>query len=351
MILSSTDKPRLLFITQAVDERGPVLGFVVGWLRAFSRAFSVRALCLRKGAHNLDLVGVPVDSLGKERGGNRFLYALRFIRYIVRNRREYDAVFVHMNPEYVILGAIFWRLTGKRVALWYNHTKGGFRLRLAIMLSDKVFHTSPYSASARSEKAVRMPAGIDTALFTPNATVRSARTILFLGRIAPVKGVHILVEAARLLHSQGEDFRLVVVGDARLEDKAYYERLKNTLRPVIEAGKAELHSAVSNHDAVRFFQSADVFVNLTPAGNYDKTVLEAAASGALPLVSSKAFIDCFPPACFFREDDSADLAEKLKTFFAIPRRNRDVVAAEARSYVVETHDIAILVKSIAQSLS
>src|SRR3989338_2534636 len=125
---------RLLIITQAVDNNDPVLGFFVSWIRELSKRFeSVDVICLREGTHSLP-ANVSVHSLGKENLEienwklkilRRPLYIMRFYRYAWSLRRSYDAVFVHMNQEYVLLGAILWKLLGKRVYMWRNHYSGG----------------------------------------------------------------------------------------------------------------------------------------------------------------------------------------------------------------------------------
>ena len=81
---------------------------------------------------------VSVYSLGKEGGVSRIAYVLNFYRYIWKLRNDYDAVFVHMNQEYVLLGWKFWWLLGKRVVLWRNHKKGSVFTRLAALLSRAV---------------------------------------------------------------------------------------------------------------------------------------------------------------------------------------------------------------------
>ena len=77
---------RLLFITQAIDERDPVLGFVCWWLRAFAGEFAyISAVCLRKGESDLPK-NISVYSLGKERAMRRFQCAISFLRYIWRTQ-------------------------------------------------------------------------------------------------------------------------------------------------------------------------------------------------------------------------------------------------------------------------
>src|SRR5580704_11376753 len=98
---------RLLICTQAVDLDDPVLGFFHRWIAELSkRCERVHVICLKEGRHELP-ANVFVHSLGKEGGRSRVKYLLNFYRYIRELRGEYDAVFVHMNSEYVVLGGFF----------------------------------------------------------------------------------------------------------------------------------------------------------------------------------------------------------------------------------------------------
>src|SRR5581483_1556903 len=154
---------RLLVITQAVDRDDPVLGFFHRWLEALAPTVErLEVVCLREGRHDLPK-NVSVHSLGKP--ASRFAYVLNLYRYIFSLR--YDAVFVHMNEEYVLLGGILWRLMGTKVVLWRNHKMGSWRTRLAVSLSSVVCHTSREAFVAYSKKAILMPAGIDTDSFVP----------------------------------------------------------------------------------------------------------------------------------------------------------------------------------------
>ncbi len=342
---------RLLFITQAVDEREPVLGFVVGWLRAFASGFEhISTVCLRKGKYNFP-GNVSVYSLDKERGVSRAQCALRFLWYVWKTRHKYDVVFVHMNQEYILLAGLLWRLLGKPVAFWYNHTDGGMFTKIAMRLATVVFHTSPYAFTAGSEKSVRMPAGIPTDRFsTVSGIVRAHRSILYLGRIAPVKGVSTLVEAALELHKRGTDFSLTICGDALSRDAEYEKKVHTLAVPLVAAGKCSFFLAVPNRDAPKVFSAHEIFVNLTPAGNYDKTVLEAAACGALPVVSSPAFRDVFPHDLFCSERNPRSIADAIERVFVFSTDKRASMSKDLRSYVVNAHDTTILVKKVQDRL-
>ena len=148
---------RLLIITQKVDINDDLLGFMHGWIIEFARhCKQVIVICLEKGEYELP-ENVKVLSLGKEVSRSKIQYLKRFYQYIWQERKNYDSVFVHMNKEYVILGGVFWKLWGKRIALWYNHLKGNIVSRLSSVLADVIFFTSPFSFFSKSKKAKIMP--------------------------------------------------------------------------------------------------------------------------------------------------------------------------------------------------
>ena len=45
-----------------------------------------------------------------------------------------------MNPVYIILGGVFWKIMGKKIFLWYNHPMGNMMAKVAILFSNKVLH-------------------------------------------------------------------------------------------------------------------------------------------------------------------------------------------------------------------
>ena len=253
---------KLLVITQKVDKNDPVLGFMHRWLEEFNKNFEkITVICMEKGECDLDM---PVYPLGK-----RKLKALfNFYKYIWQERHNYDAVFVHMNQEYVLLAGDIWKLMRKKVFLWRNHAKGNFLTNIAVALSDKVFCTSPESYTAKFKKTILMPAGVDMEFFKPDPNVsRVPNSILFLGRIAPVKKVLEFIEWAKIGSHQ------VTIAGPML-DKEYGEKVLKALTP-----NMTYIGPVTNEDTLKLYQSHEIYANFTPAGSFDKTILEALACG------------------------------------------------------------------------
>ncbi len=328
---------KLLIITQKVDFNDPVLGFFHRWIRVFSTQYDkVYVICLERGEYDLP-ANVQVLSLGKETGRSRLKYLYYFYKYIWQLRREYQAVFVHMNQEYILLAGLIWRLWHKRVALWYNHSIGGWKTDLAAKLSQVVFHTSPYAYTAKFSNACRMSAGIDLKLFRPKKIKRQPDSILYVGRIDPIKGVHILLESNRLLREKGIETILHIYGDASVFNQSYLDQLKKSATDGVE-----WYPAVPNNQTPDLYRSHTVFVNLTPAGNYDKTVLEAMACGAVPVVASAAFADIIPAELRPVKYDSADVADCLEYALGLADDRREQLSVMFREYVSNYHTLETL---------
>jgi glycosyltransferase involved in cell wall biosynthesis/ubiquinone/menaquinone biosynthesis C-methylase UbiE len=309
---------RLLITTQAVDIDDPILGFFHAWIVALSRHVEhIDVICLYEGRH--DLPGnVAIRSLGKERGrASAYRYALRFLRAIFRMRRSYDAVLVHMNEEYAVLGAPLWKLWRKKTFLWRNHYDGSWITNIAIALSNTVFCTSRFSYTARSKKTMLMPVGVDTDAFTPGPPP-PAHSILSLGRIAPSKKLELLIQALHIIHEHGVEFQADIYGDPLPEHVEYLEKLKANVAHVGLSDFVHFRGSVPNHATPAIYRAHRIFVNTSRSGMYDKTIFEAAASGCAVATSSLDLAALVDPKYIFQEGDAVSLAKTLETLLKEP---------------------------------
>lgn len=325
--MPETSRTKLLLITQAVDKNDSVLGFFHGWIKAFAQEFDVRVLCLRKGEHDLS---VPVVSLGKEEGVSRLRYVYRFYKAIFS--LDYDAVFVHMNQEYVLLGGIFWRLMGKKVLLWYNHKHGTWRTKLACWLAHRVYCTSAQAYTASVARV--MPAGIDTDFFDGERS--DDRSVLFLGRISPVKRVDLFLDAYAALVKRAT-WRATLCGE--IADQAYWE----TIRPRLEQLPNVTFLPGIPHEETRdLYQSHGAYVNLTQTGSFDKTVPEALSCRMRVITTNQSFADLVP---VLPEQASPEaIADAIEQSFAKP-------FPDVRNLVVQKHSLRALIQAVKADIS
>lgn len=255
-------------MTQAVDEDNPTLGFFVRWITEFAKyADHLEVICLYKGRYTLP-TNVRVHSLGKENGRRSALvYAIKFKMLAWELRNDYDAVFVHMNPEYVAIAGILWRILGKKIALWYTHKSVTLWLRVAALLADIIFTASKESFRLKSSRVRVMGHGIDTELFSPDLSVPRMGHYLSVGRLMPSKDHRTAIAEAR---NDGKRLRIVGEGPERDELEAYARSLGAQVGFLAGLSQAKLRDE---------YRKAALLIHTSKTGSLDKVVLEALACG------------------------------------------------------------------------
>lgn len=336
---------KILIITQKIDNLDPVLGFFHDWVKSLAPHFEgVTVMCLQKGSHSLPL-NVNVLSLGKEENASRFSYLHRFYTYIIRERKKYDAVFVHMNQEYVLLGFPIWGVFGKYIFMWRNHPAGNILTSTAVFLCDKTFCTSQFSYIARFKKNELMPVGIDTNLFNMSEE-KKERDILFLGRIAPIKRPDFLIVALQRLREKKVDFHATFVGSALPKDQIFCGALRSKVKELGLVQQVSFHEGVPNQSTIPFYRSHKICVNLSPSGMYDKTIFEAFASGSLCLSSNENLKGHVDPRLLFIEDSLEDLVQKIETLLCLSEGEYAEMQKKVREYTLHTHSLSSLVTKL-----
>ena len=187
-----------------------------------------------------------------------------------------------------------------------------------------------------------MPAGIDTELFKKGAEARKQNSILSLGRISPIKNLDILIESCKTLAKENVPFHLSVYGNALPKDLGYYEKLKSEASDLEREEKIVFHKGVANFKTPEIYSQHEMFINLSPDGLFDKTILEAMASQTLVLVSSSAFKDLLPELCRFKAGQSDDLALQIKTLLSLPSAEKLEIGQSLRKNVMRLHSLAHL---------
>lgn len=345
---------KLLICTQVVDRDDPVLGFCHRWIEEFARHTErVTVVCLREGAHALP-DNVTVLSLGKEEGVGRLGYVLRFFRYAWQQRREYDAVFVHMNTEYVVLGGLLWRLLRKRIVLWYAHGHVPFLLRVATALAHTVTTSTESGFRLLTEKKLVVGQGIDTERFASCAEpyTDGPLRLIAVGRLSPIKHYETLIRAVAALVGRGVDVSVGIIGGVGAPgQEAYLAQLETLVVDLRLRGRVVFLGAISNREIAVHLCRAHLFVNPSQTGSLDKAGLEAMASGLPVLTCNEAFAEVLgehADRLMFPRGDHGALAERISGFMGAD--DRAAVAAELRERVVREHGVAQLIPRILETL-
>lgn len=346
---------RLLILTQVIDEKDPALGFFHRWVEEFARLVSsVEVLCLREGTHSLPK-NVRVWSLGKERGVGRLGYVFRFYAFIWAHRDDYDAVFIHMNSEYLVLGGALWRLLGKKTLLWHTHKSMTLIHRIGEKLVDVVATASPESYRLSSKKLHVLGHGIDTEEFSPGKPKDDGVfRIITTGRITRVKGLETLLDSAPTLREKGVKCEILIIGGpVTKDDRDHLDLLKGKVRSLGLVDAVRFVGSVSHGEILPYLQGADVFVNCSQTGSLDKAVLEAMAVGVPVLTSNDGLtsaLGAYAERLMFRHGDATELGKKLFAIKELSPTSREELSEGLRRIVTEEHSLQRLVPRMVKLL-
>ena len=132
-----------------------------------------------------------------------------------------------------------------------------------------------------------IPNGIDVPtlpVLPPCAADSKSRTLLFLSRIHPIKGLDRLLQAWVEIQGNHPDWRLVIAGRG---DAAHVEEVKS-LSAKIGALRVEFPGPLYGAAKSQAYWDADLFVLPTHSENFGMVVAEALAHGCPAIVSTGA---------------------------------------------------------------
>jgi glycosyltransferase involved in cell wall biosynthesis len=335
---------KLLIVTQKVDARDPIMGFFHRWLLEFAgRCESVVVLGLMTGEYDLP-ANIAVHSLGKERGKGKMRQILRFYRLLWKERKRYDAIFVHMTPVWVVLGWPVAAILRKPLYLWYEVRRGGRMLRAAVLLSRKTFSATKDGLPFRSPKNLVLGHGIDTEAFAPDGKERDPDLLCTVGRLTRIKRHDFLLRAFAGLPAP---YRFIIAGGTITPaDETYREEIMRFVE-----GKGLRHRV-----AIQFYLHAELpalyrrsvlFLHAS-GGGLDKALLEAMACGCPVLSLSQAASHSLPPRCHATEDT---FEEKMQLLLKLSPEERADLSGELRSIVVSSHSLPVLVERLVEEMS
>ena len=334
---------KLLIITQKVDINDDNLGYFHSWLEKLAEKADIFVIGNYVGKYDLP-ENVKVFSLGKERRVGRLVKIFKYQWFLLKLLPRVNGVFFHMCPEYVLGAHLLPKIFRKKTLLWYTHKSVNWKLKLAEKLTDKIFTASKESFRLPSRKVEITGHGIDVNKFkSQKSKVKSDKfTIITVGRIAEVKNLHLLIETAGILKNRDFNFEIKIAGAPILEnDKKYFEKLKNLIKEKKLDDIVEFVGPIPNKYIAEFYQSGDLFINLSDTGSLDKAVLEAMACGLKILTSNEAFKDILPEENFTKNEPKA-VAEKIENLAKSPNMNKDKFI----DYVSANHGLYNLTKKI-----
>lgn len=178
-----------------------------------------------------------------------------------------------------------------------------------------------------------LPNGVEVPPIAPKPE-RQRKTVLFLGRIHPKKGLDILLHSWRLVQSVHEDWDLKIVGPDNLGYKVEMQELARSLA----LQNCYFFDAVYGADKIRTYQAADLFVLPTHSENFGIAVAEALANGVPAVVTRgapwKALVE--QDAGWWPEANVSELASALGVAMSSSDDRLQRMGANARAWVAQS---------------
>lgn len=287
-------KRRILLITQVVDPSDSTLGFFCEWISELATHPSIESVevwCLREGAWDEKPENVVVHVLpaGKRRRISTLYSKLVWTKC--------DTVFVHMVPVWTALGGLFWRLRGKRVALWYTHGHPSVWLRLSLPFVSVVMTATREAFPLRSRKMCVLGHGISSRFRDVHHVPDDVLRFVGAGRVSRSKKVMETVEFFERILVVHPRAGLTWVGEAKDEDGHAYEC--EILAYLDRRGlrdKVRLIGARRPAEMPEVFATSDLLLHLSETGSLDKVAPEALISGCAVFSTNPAVGEVMPDA-------------------------------------------------------
>jgi spore coat protein SA len=220
---------------------------------------------------------------------------LSVFRPLFERLRPGDILYTHNRPESAAVLATMAERIGFRLVLHMHnsHLIRANKGQLAALKNSTIVFCSRFLLN---EATAALPNhfqdthvvynGADSEKFRPSEEKRNAQPhIIFTGRLMPYKGVHILIDAMKILEDRGVDTRCTIVGGSGFGNSPRTRYVRRIQRR--KAKNTEFAGYLSGHKFASLLRSADIFC--CPSIWHDPfplAPLEAMASG-LPVVASR----------------------------------------------------------------
>ena len=139
-----------------------------------------------------------------------------------------------------------------------------------------------------SQPVARIPNGVDIPPPSPMPS-GDRRTLLFLGRIHPTKGLDLLLSAWAKIMKTHPDWELRIVGtDQGYLGRGRYLQQVRALAASLRLERTSFHQPVYGSRKIDAYRSADLFVLPTRSESFGMTVAESLAAGTPVIVTNAA---------------------------------------------------------------
>jgi len=160
-----------------------------------------------------------------------------------------------------------------------------------MMKNTLVLTNSEYTRKAISNvfhidaKILYPPVDVDTFQKIASKSNQKKNMILVVSRIAPDKQIENAIEVARLIRRRGLGKGMIIAGNLHHYDNNYYQQLKKMIADYDLSDCVSLQTNISFSKLVELMQLAKVYFHPRIDEHFGISIVEAMASGLVPIVS------------------------------------------------------------------
>lgn len=336
---------KLLILCQSYNKNHTNLGFFVEWVNLFAENFEKVIVLSRDTTPFSNIKTIQLDKRGRVLGF-RFVFSLW--KNLIKERRNYDAVFIHMIPEYAILAYLPAFLLRKKLFLWYTHGSVSLPLRISRFLVSKIFTASIESCRLKSKKILSVGHGIEVPFgeMARNLISKDEIKMVTVGRITKSKSIETIIRAVLDLKEEGKNISLEIIGSPlSSEDIKYKNNLEESISSLGLKERIRFIGGMDHKDVVLKLKQYDVFASASKTGSLDKAVLESLGLGIPAVSTNEAFKYILLPFRLFVDKEDS-FSEAIKRAVAISEMDR----LELSKNIEKNHSLDRLIKLISKEI-
>lgn len=265
-------------------------------------------------------------------------YLLNLWLWKLHRQYHFDRCFIHMNFEWALRFAPFFKIKKIPVIVWYAHGSVSKLLKKALIYIDKILTSTKEGFRINSNKVVIIGQSIDTELFPLHLPVSVSGKIIYVGRISPVKKIETLIEIMEILvvKKNQQQVSLTIIGLPLTQtDRKYYEDLKMTVRQKGLENFIRFEGQVSNNKIPEYYSDTFLHLSCSNTGSMDKTLMEALACGCPVLTTNIALFDIIEEKYKIKSRDSYVVADQV---MKIHEEQLTLDRNKLRSIVIKAHN-------------
>jgi len=209
-----------------------------------------------------------------------------------------------------------------------------------ICVSNYIARRCKEILGAPSNRITVITKAVDSNVFRPVERRKTHRrkTVLFVGRLSPEKGIPVLLEAFNNLIQRNLDLQLLIVGFGT--DKKYVDYLIDTTRKLKLQRNVFFLGSKRKDELVSIYQQADVVAIPSIAEAFGKVTIEAMAAGVPVVVSDVGglgeIIKDNETGLKVKPNDAVALTEAIYSIFTDPHLHLRLAKA-ARAEVTKNY--------------